>query len=51
MMHVLPVGDCVPHDETWDCACGPRVESGIRDDNTVGRVIIHHSIDGREVRR
>lgn len=50
-MHVLPVGDRVAHDEAWDCVCGPFVESGIRGDNTVGRVIIHHSVDGREVRR
>ncbi|UAW08310.1 hypothetical protein SEA_WHITNEY_63 [Gordonia phage Whitney] len=47
-VHVLPVGDLVAHEESGLCPCGPRIESCWRDDGAVGRVIIHHSLDGRE---
>lgn len=31
-----------------DCICGPRVEVVKREDGSIGWVIIHHSLDGRE---
>jgi len=43
-IHVVPVNDICEHDD-WgtNCVCGPRVELD-------GRLIIHHSLDGRERR-
>jgi hypothetical protein len=43
----MPVGDVIAH-EFDDCACGPRAESVKRDDGSVGWVVVHHSLDGRE---
>jgi hypothetical protein len=34
--HVVPVADLVNHETTDDCVC------------TVGWVVVHHSLDGRE---
>jgi hypothetical protein len=45
MAHIMPVNDLIDHKEVGDdCICGPRVEflSG-------GNLIIHHSLDGREL--
>lgn len=42
--HVYPVNDLVEHELVDDeCVCGPRVEfvEG-------GKVVVHHSLDGRE---
>ena len=48
-MHVFPVGDLVAHDtESEDCFCGPRIWPVKRDDGSVGWVVTHHSLDGRE---
>lgn len=49
-VHVVPVGDGVPHaeDETGDCICGPTVEPVFRDDGSNGWLTTHHSLDGRE---
>ena len=44
-VHVLPVADIVTHEETTDCPCGPTIQE--RDD---GRIVVHHSLDGREKR-
>lgn len=48
-VHVLPVGDVVEHlfDE---CPCGPSTEPVPRDDGSMGWLITHHSLDGREFR-
>lgn len=50
-MHVLPVGDLVGHDEESSlCVCGPSVQSVTRSDGSIGRLVTHHSLDGRELR-
>jgi hypothetical protein len=49
-VHVLPVNDLVEHDNTGDdCVCGPEVEPVPRDDGSMGWLIKHHSLDGREL--
>ena len=48
--HVTPVADIVDHDTGGgDCVCGPRAEVVKRDDGSVAWVIVHHSLDGREL--
>lgn len=51
-MQVIPMNDLLEHDteDAEDCPCGPRVEAVFREDGSNGWVIIHHSLDGREVR-
>jgi len=49
-VHVLPVGDVVDHEDMGDeCVCGPTSEPVKRDDGSMGWVIIHNSLDGREI--
>lgn len=51
VLHVAPVGDLVGHDTSTsepDCVCGPRVDPVKRDDGSMGWLIVHHSLDGRE---
>jgi hypothetical protein len=49
--HVHPVGDLVEHElEGEDCICGPEVIPVECDDGSMGWVISHHSLDGREQR-
>jgi hypothetical protein len=47
-MHVLPVGDLIEHETTDECPCGPRSEIVKREDGSVGWVVVHHALDGRE---
>lgn len=48
-VHVFPVADLVEHDTDGDdCICGPEIEPVERDDGSIGWLIIHHSLDGRE---
>lgn len=48
--HVVPVADIVEHDsDGGDCACGPQVEAVMRDDGSNGWLVVHHSLDGREL--
>lgn len=47
-VHVVPKGDLMEHDDTEECPCGPRVEPVKCDDGSVGYVVTHHSLDGRE---
>lgn len=49
-VHVRPVGDLVEHELTEDCACGPSAQPVKRDDGSVGWLIVHHALDGREQR-
>lgn len=49
-VHVLPADDLIEHDRVEGCVCGPYVEVVQREDGTFGMVIIHHSLDGRELR-
>jgi hypothetical protein len=51
-MHVRPRNDVIEHDtssEEPDCICGPEVRPVERDDGSIGYVIVHHSMDGREI--
>lgn len=49
--HVVPVGDLVDHDtdSESECACGPRVEAVFRQDGSAGWLVVHNSLDGREL--
>jgi hypothetical protein len=48
-VHVVPVNDLVEHDTDGpDCVCGPTVEPVDRDDGSLGWLVVHHSLDGRE---
>lgn len=49
-VHVLPLGDALEHSESSDadCLCGATVEPAKRDDGSIGWIITHHSLDGRE---
>lgn len=48
-LHVLPINDLIEHEnEGADCLCGPTVELVNADDGTVGTLVIHNSLDGRE---
>lgn len=50
--HVVPNGDLVDHDLTDDCVCGPTVQWGNADTGEAyddGPLVIHHSLDGREL--
>ncbi|MFJ2961179.1 hypothetical protein ACIPIC_02580 [Streptomyces collinus] len=48
MLHVVPLGDAVEHVAEDDCVCGPMVKPIARDDGSIGWLMIHHSLDGRE---
>lgn len=47
-LHVHPVGDLIEHEMTEGCPCGPRPQPVTRDDGSVGWLIVHASLDGRE---
>lgn len=47
-VHVQPTNDLIQHEDTEDCPCGPRIEPVERDDGSIGWLIVHHSLDGRE---
>ena len=48
-VHVLPIDDLIEHEDFGDgCPCGPSTEPVKGDDGSVGWVITHHSLDGRE---
>lgn len=51
-VHVYPLGDLVEHDtgKCEACVCGPTPRPVKNDDGSVGWVIVHHSLDGRELR-
>jgi len=54
VLHVRPVGDLIEHDTATsepDCPCGPTVRPEKRDDGSVGWLIVHHSLDGRELEK
>lgn len=51
ILHVWPTKDHIKHDTTDDdgnCVCGPRTDPVKRDDGSMGWVIVHYSLDGRE---
>ena len=47
-VHVLPLADSIQHDDSDDCVCGPLTEAVPREDGSMGWLITHHSLDGRE---
>jgi hypothetical protein len=48
--HVYPVNDLVEHDTSGEpCVCGPEMQPVERADGSIGYVVIHHSLDGREL--
>lgn len=49
-VHVFPTGDVIEHvvDGGSDCPCGPTTEPVPRADGSMGWLILHHSLDGRE---
>lgn len=50
-LHVTPVGDLIDHDTDGDdCPCGPRTNPVQCEDGSMGWVVVHHSLDGRETR-
>lgn len=47
--HVVPVDDLIEHDtDGGDCVCGPEETPVKRDDGSIGWLVTHHSLDGRE---
>lgn len=49
-VHVVPVNDLIEHDTTGEpCVCGPDTEAVFRDDGSNGWLVLHHSLDGREL--
>lgn len=49
-VHVFPVDDLVEHDtDGGDCVCGPTTEPVERNDGSMGWLVVHHSLDGREL--
>ena len=49
-LHVHPLGDVIEHELTDDCVCGPPARPVVRDDGSMGWLMVHHSLDGRELR-
>ncbi len=49
-LHVYPVGDLIEHDTSGAlCVCGPSTEYVIGRTGNTGTLIMHHSLDGREL--
>lgn len=51
VLHVFPLDDVVDHDtstEEPDCVCGPQTRPVVRDDGSMGWLIVHNALDGRE---
>jgi len=48
-VHVLPIRDLIDHTDS-DCVCGTTTEPCPRDDGSMGWLITHYSLDGRENR-
>lgn len=50
-LHVTPIADLIDHDTSTteaDCVCGPQARPITQTNGTVGRLLVHHSLDGRE---
>jgi hypothetical protein len=48
-IHVVPVNDLIEHaTDGSDCPCGPEQVPVPRDDGSMGWLVSHHSLDGRE---
>lgn len=49
-VHTIPVNDVIEHEADDDCFCGPTPDPVHREDGSIGWVMVHHSVDGREFR-
>ena len=50
-LHVTPTADLVGHDTSTaepDCVCRPEVRPASQEDGSMGWLLVHHSLDGRE---
>lgn len=50
-LHVTSTADLVDHDISTteaDCVRGPEVKPVTQDDGSIGWLLVHHSLDGRE---
>lgn len=50
-LHVVPLSDLIEHDTATGeaaCVCGPTTQPIRANDGTIGWLITHHSLDGRE---
>jgi hypothetical protein len=50
-LHIHPMNDLIDHDTSTDqadCPCGPEVRPVEGGDGSVGWMLVHHSLDGRE---
>lgn len=48
-IHVFPISDLIEHvTDGGECPCGPTTEPVERDDGSMGWLVTHHSLDGRE---
>ncbi|MCY0959979.1 hypothetical protein [Streptomyces sp. H27-H5] len=48
-LHVVPIGDLVEHVSEDDCLCEPTAKPVKADDGSIDWLMIHHSLDGREL--
>lgn len=49
-MHVEPINDLIQHDTSGKpCVCGPQECLVKPDDGSVNWVVVHNSLDGREL--
>ncbi|MEV5703019.1 hypothetical protein AB0L55_36755 [Streptomyces anthocyanicus] len=48
--HVEPINDLIEHDTSGHpCVCGPTERPEKHDDGTVDWIVVHNSLDGREL--
>lgn len=47
-VHVTPENDLTQHERSDSCICGPTTEPVPADDGSMGWLVTHHSLDGRE---
>lgn len=50
-LHVTPQRDRIGHDTSTaepDCMCGPETRPVTQENGSVGWLLVHHSLDGRE---
>jgi hypothetical protein len=45
--HIAPIADLITHNVN-DCPCGPTTAPVERPDGSIGWLVTHHSLDGRE---
>jgi hypothetical protein len=52
VLHVYPLNDLIEHDRSDEdgsaCPCGPETRPVERENGSIGWLIIHPSLDGRE---